>query len=60
MKEKDREQRDEERDELNGWMEWMEHPWEEEEGLEIEQDEEKLSASDGDSQGHVMNERGCG
>jgi hypothetical protein len=34
MKEKEREQGDEERDELNGWMELMDHPWEEEEGLD--------------------------
>jgi hypothetical protein len=29
MKEKEREQGDEVRDELNGWMEVMDHPWEE-------------------------------
>jgi hypothetical protein len=60
MKEKEREQRDEERDELNGWIELMEHPWGDEEGLEIEHDEEELLAWNGESQSHVMNERGCG
>jgi hypothetical protein len=58
MKEKEREQRDEERDELNGWMELMEHPWEEEEGLDVECDEEELLAWDGEVQGHVRVEGG--
>lgn len=35
MKEKEREQGDEEKDDLNGWMELMDHPWEEEEGLDV-------------------------
>jgi hypothetical protein len=40
IKEKEREKRDKERDELNGWIELMEHPWEDEEGLEREEEEE--------------------
>jgi hypothetical protein len=58
MREKEREQGDEIRDELNGWMELMDHPWEKEEGLEVNHDEEELLAWNGDTQGHVMIEGG--
>jgi hypothetical protein len=58
MEEKERELRDEEIDELNGWMELMEHPWKEEEGLDVEFEEEELMAWDGEIQGHVRDERG--
>jgi hypothetical protein len=58
MKEKEREQGDEVRDELYGWMELMDHPWEEEEGLEVDHDEEELLAWNSDTQGHVTIEGG--
>jgi hypothetical protein len=54
-KEKEREERDEERDGVNGWTELMEHPWEDdEEGVERndEEEEEELLAWDGESQAH--------
>jgi hypothetical protein len=56
MKEKEREERDEGRDGVNGWAELMEHPWEEdEEGVERndeEEEEEELLACNGESQAH--------
>jgi hypothetical protein len=50
-KEKETEERDEERDGVNGWMELREHPWEDdEEGMERndEEEEEELLAWDGE------------
>jgi hypothetical protein len=41
-----------ERDEMDGWTELMEHPWDEEE--EDEEEEEELLAWDGE--GHVQND----
>lgn len=38
----------------------MEHQWEDEEGLDVEHEEEELMAWDGESQSHVMGERGSG
>jgi hypothetical protein len=39
-------------------MELMDHPWEEEERLEVDHDEEELLAWNGDTQGHVTIEGG--
>jgi hypothetical protein len=53
MKEKEREERDEERDGVNKWMELMEHPWEDdEEGVERNDEEEELLAGGGEREAH--------
>jgi hypothetical protein len=48
-KEKEKKERDEERDEVNGWEELMDHPWVEGGDEEDdEEDDEELMAWDGD------------
>jgi hypothetical protein len=55
-KENEKEEKDEERDEVNGWEELMDHPWVEGEDEEDgdDEDDEELMAWDGDGEGHVM------
>jgi hypothetical protein len=55
-KEKEKEEKDQERDEVNGWEELMDHPWVEGEDEEDgdDEDDEELMAWDGDGEGHVM------
>jgi hypothetical protein len=53
-KEKDRKTRDEERDEMNGWHQLVDHPWAEGEGEDEDEDDEELMAWNGS--GHVKDD----
>jgi hypothetical protein len=61
-KEKEKELRDEERDEINGWEELMDHPWVEglDENEDDDEDDEELMAWEGDGEGHIMEGIGVG